>query len=43
LDAHIDVVSFRRRVSNHCPTKICPGLPDIDDSYVHGAEMKLMP
>jgi hypothetical protein len=40
LDAHIDVISFSRRVPNHCPTKICAGLPDIDDGYVHGAERK---
>ena len=43
LDAHIDVVSFHRPVPNHCPTKICAGLPDIDDGYVHDAERKLMP
>jgi hypothetical protein len=43
LDPHIDVVSFRRRVPDHCPAKVCAGLPDIDDGYVHGAERKLMP
>jgi hypothetical protein len=42
LDAHIDVISFSLRFPNHCPTKICAGLPDIDDGYVHGAERKLM-
>jgi hypothetical protein len=43
LDAHIDVVSFRRRIPKHCPAKVCAGLANIDDGYVHGAERKLMP
>jgi hypothetical protein len=33
LNVQIDVVPFRRRVPNHCLTKICAGLPDIDDGY----------
>ena len=40
FDAHIDVISFSRRVPNHCPTEICPGLANIDDGYIHGARRR---
>jgi hypothetical protein len=37
VESVIDAISFSCRVPNHCPAKLCAGLGNIDDGYVHGA------